>query len=135
MKQLVQRRPLLVYFILAYGLTWLVLLPLLMSRRGSMGFDIPEDWEALGAFGPFFAALLVARALQGRKGLSSMLRSLGRWRVGAGRAPVSRTMSRQACRIPSPLPVTFTRIPNTCSAALRESDRTISWRCRGSSGT
>jgi membrane protease YdiL (CAAX protease family) len=77
----VRRRPLLSYFMLAYAITWTVAAPLLLSGRGFIDTH-PLEWlEPLAAFGPFIAAMLVARALQGRAGPAEILSSLTRWRV------------------------------------------------------
>ena len=81
MKAFVRRRPLLSYFLLAYAITWTVAAPLLLSSRGFIDADAPEWLEPLAAFGPFIAAMSVARALQGREGPAAILGSVTRWRV------------------------------------------------------
>jgi len=82
MSSFVRRRPLLSYFLLACGLSWLIAVPLMLSRRGILEVEISEGWEMLAAFGPFAAALLVAWALNGKAGASALLKSLLHWRVG-----------------------------------------------------
>lgn len=76
---LAQRRPLLAFVLLAYLLTWLVMLPLLLQRRGFMTLDLPEAWEALAAFGPCVAAWWVLRANAGQPWRAEWLASLRRW--------------------------------------------------------
>jgi membrane protease YdiL (CAAX protease family) len=77
----VRRRPLLSYFVLAYAITWAVAAPLLLSSRGFIDTHAPEWLEPLAAFGPFVAAMLIARALNGGEGPAAILSSLTRWRV------------------------------------------------------
>jgi len=57
----VRARPILTYLVLAYGWTWITVLPLLLQKRGLAEFGLPEAWEAVGAFGPLVAAWLVMR--------------------------------------------------------------------------
>lgn len=73
-------RPLLMFMMIAYGWTWLLALPLLLQRRGVIDAGLPEAWEAVTAFGPFMAALVVS----GAAGRAALLASLRRWRVGRG---------------------------------------------------
>jgi membrane protease YdiL (CAAX protease family) len=80
---LVRRAPLVTYVALAYLFTWSIGLVLLAERRGWAETGISERWEAVAAFGPFLAALIVAFALNGRDGLRGIFASLARWRVGA----------------------------------------------------
>lgn len=84
MKAFAARHPLLSYFLLAYAMTWVVVVPALLSRRGYIGLHIPEAVEAIGAFGPFAAAMLIARVASGPEGPARILRSVARWRVGTG---------------------------------------------------
>jgi len=84
MTVLLQRRPLLAYFLLAYALTWVIEVPMMLSARGLIDVSFPHALEALAAFGPFAAALLVLNATSGRQGMVALLRSLCRWRVHPG---------------------------------------------------
>jgi membrane protease YdiL (CAAX protease family) len=77
----VLRYPLLSYFALAYLLTWAIEVPLLLAARDVITFHLPPVLEALAAFGPFAAALIVLGITKGRSGVSSLLASLGKWRV------------------------------------------------------
>lgn len=78
---MLRKHPLVAYVLLAYGWTWLTILPLLLQRRGWTDTALPNAWEAVGAFGPFLGAVAV---LWGAGGLRPFLRSLGRWRIGTG---------------------------------------------------
>ncbi len=84
MRELIKRRPLLSFVVLAYALTWLVAAPNLLAHRGLL--DIPKaDWlEPIAAFGPFVAALLVTASVYGRAGVMSVIDGLQHWRVGCG---------------------------------------------------
>ena len=82
MSRFIRGRPLLSFFLLAYGLTWLFTVPWMLSRRGILSFDIPHAWEVLAAFGPLAAALIVARMIDGGEGMRAILKSLVHWRVG-----------------------------------------------------
>lgn len=77
-----RRHPLLSFYLLAYGFTWALGVPLVLSRRGLIALDVPHLVEPFAAFGPFIAALIVLRAAEGRDGWRSLSRSLRRWRVG-----------------------------------------------------
>lgn len=69
---------------MAYLLTWSIGIVLLADRRGWTDVGISGRWEAVAAFGPFLAALVVAGASAGREGVRALVASLARWRVGAG---------------------------------------------------
>ncbi|MGI9330340.1 MAG: CPBP family intramembrane glutamic endopeptidase [Gammaproteobacteria bacterium] len=84
MTTLIQRFPLLSFYGLAYAITWSLAMPLLLARRGFIEADPSELLEPMAAFGPFIAAMLVARVLNGRAGPGQILASLKRWRVGTG---------------------------------------------------
>lgn len=79
------RHPLLAYFGLAFGLTWIAALPALLSQTGLklLPFAVPfSPIRTIGAFaGPFLAAVIVAAA-QGRPAVMDLLRRVTRWRFG-----------------------------------------------------
>lgn len=81
------RRPLVAFFALAFGLTWLFLLADALGARGLIPFRLTLSGPGLilallMSYGPSIAALLVAGTTEGRAGLWSLLRSLLRWRIG-----------------------------------------------------
>jgi membrane protease YdiL (CAAX protease family) len=79
------RRLLLGFFALAFGLSWAVWLPAAAASRGLLAWNVPlETSRAVGVFGPAAAALLVAAAAGGRAGLRALLGRLLIWRVGLG---------------------------------------------------
>jgi membrane protease YdiL (CAAX protease family) len=69
----VKRHPLVVFFILAYALTW-PLIPLV---------SLSPLWGFPALFGPALAAVVVATVADGRPGLKNLLGRMVRWRVGA----------------------------------------------------
>lgn len=81
MTALLKRFPVLSFYVLAYTLTWSIAVPLMWSKRGWVDLHIPHGLEALAAFGPAAAALLVLAVTQGRAGLGRLGASLQRWRV------------------------------------------------------
>jgi membrane protease YdiL (CAAX protease family) len=90
---LTRRHPLLCFFALAYGLTWLAWLPYVLSTNAGLGLlplRIPEllgGTQTLGLvpgayLGPITSALIVTATAEGRAGLRRWGRRLVRWRVG-----------------------------------------------------
>lgn len=76
-------REVLAYVALAYLFTWSISLLLLAERRGWAETGLSERWEALAAFGPFLAALVVAFTSTGIGGARAVMAALTRWRVPA----------------------------------------------------
>jgi membrane protease YdiL (CAAX protease family) len=89
---LLARRPLLAYFILAYALTWMLLLPFVLSQGGGVGVILlttPADGSGLayllvfvGTLGPTLAAVIVSAANQGWAGVTSLLQRMVLVKVG-----------------------------------------------------
>jgi uncharacterized protein len=80
-----RRRSLLAYSLLAYSITWSILLGAVFAVEfGLLAADTPVLGLAADAavYGPAVAALLVLAATQGRAGVLPWLRSIVRWRVG-----------------------------------------------------
>jgi len=78
---MIRRYPLFSYFLLAFALTWVIELPMMYAGRGIIDLHLPHWLEALAAFGPFLAAVIVLRATHGAAGVSKLLASLVHWRV------------------------------------------------------
>ena len=68
----VRRHPLVVFFVLAYALSWW---PWILYAFGL--YPAP-----IASFGPFLAALVVLAITQGKSGIGGLLRRMVRWRVG-----------------------------------------------------
>jgi membrane protease YdiL (CAAX protease family) len=70
----VRRHPLVTFFVLAFGLSWLAAIPYALSW-----FPVP-----ILTFGPSLAAVILAALADGRAGLRDLLSRITRWRVGVG---------------------------------------------------
>jgi len=79
--KVVRRHPLLAFVVLAYGLSWSWWIPMALhgDRVG------PGHWPTHfpGLVGPMLAAFLVTGIVDGRAGVTTLARSMARWRVGA----------------------------------------------------
>jgi membrane protease YdiL (CAAX protease family) len=80
--RLLRRHPLVGFYTIAYAFTWALGVPFLLSQRGLIEIEIPHLIEPIAAFGPFIAALVVLRAVNGQHGSRTLLRDLVHWRVG-----------------------------------------------------
>ena len=93
LKRLISGHPLLAYFVIAIGGTWIFFLPFVLSKGvnglGLLPFTLPNI--ALGAAfilgtlaGPALASLAVTAVTSGKAGVGQLLRRCVRWRVGIG---------------------------------------------------
>ena len=74
------RHPVVAYALLTYAITWILVLPLVLTGLGVTHLALPAGWHALGALGPLIAAFIVAAITQGRQGAAK-----GRSQAGQGR--------------------------------------------------
>jgi len=81
---LLKRYPLTSYYFFAYLFTWAIEVPMLLGVRGYIDIHPPVALEALAAFGPLAAAMLVLHQVHGADAMRDLLRSLLNWRVPAG---------------------------------------------------
>ena len=79
---LIKRHPLLIFFVLAYGLTWLFEIPDALGSWGLLPFRIPLIAGLVMGYCPTFAALIVTGATSEKAGIRTLLRRLLVWRVG-----------------------------------------------------
>jgi uncharacterized protein len=79
-----KRYALVVYFILAYAISWAIELPLAASAQGWLQVPVPLALHYLASFGPMLAGLLVIATTEGHQGLHQLLAGLSKWRVGVG---------------------------------------------------
>lgn len=79
-----KRNALPTYFFLAYLITWMGVLPLVLSGLDILKTPVSPLLHGIGAFGPLAAALLVTAATSGRPGLKEFAGRIFRWQVGAG---------------------------------------------------
>lgn len=83
------RHQLAAYFLGAYAITWLLVSPLVASALHLISPPVSPAWHALGALGPLLSALGVTAIAGGRRGLTQLLRGMGRWRIGLGWALIA----------------------------------------------
>ena len=76
--------PVVCFYLLAFGFSWLGWAPAVLGSRGIAPFDEPAFrlLLILPAVGPALAAVIVTRATQGKDGVRGLLRALIQWRVG-----------------------------------------------------
>ena len=79
---MVRARPVAAFVVLSFGITWLLVSPLVLSGLGLVGWRFSPHWHVLGALGPIAAAFIVIGAVAGRAGVADLLARMGRWRVG-----------------------------------------------------
>ena len=72
--------PLVCYFALAYGISWMLWAPLWLPALGVHGLPVVPYHHALGALGPIAAAFIVSAIESGRTGPLDLLRRMGQWR-------------------------------------------------------
>jgi membrane protease YdiL (CAAX protease family) len=76
-----KRHSLIIYFILAYAVTWSIQIPLALSVRGLIDIQIPVVIHYLGAFGPLIAAFIVIALTEGKAGIRTLSNRWFKWRV------------------------------------------------------
>lgn len=81
MKSLLVRLPVTSFTLLAFGLSWLVWIPLLGADLESLG-PLYLVVLLLGGFGPTVSALILTGVLEGREGVGNLLRRFRQARVG-----------------------------------------------------
>ena len=84
LQQFLQHYPLVCYFVMAYGFSWLAWLPYVLSQ-GKVGFllAILSQFALLPGLylGPFMAGFLMTAATEGKPGVRRLLRRFVLWRV------------------------------------------------------
>jgi uncharacterized protein len=79
---LARGHPLVAFFALAYALSWLAWLG--VGLTGLFAYPLGQLVAVLGAFGPTLAGLALTGALDGRRGVATMLGRLVPWRGRIG---------------------------------------------------
>lgn len=69
-----------VFFVLAYGISWLLWAPLWLPSFGVHGLPVLPFHHALGALGPIASAFIVATVESGSAGPTDLLRRIVLWR-------------------------------------------------------
>jgi membrane protease YdiL (CAAX protease family) len=78
----IKRHPLVAFTLLAYGLSWVVQVPLALQALGLLMPRIPFALHYLSGFGPLLAAFIVTWKISGKEGLRELLGRLTKWEVG-----------------------------------------------------
>lgn len=80
---LLKRQPIVMFYVLAFLISWLGWIPQALYSRGLFPFDHPL-FNFLGGAGPTLAAVIVIWALKGRDGARDLFTPLFQWRVRWG---------------------------------------------------
>jgi membrane protease YdiL (CAAX protease family) len=79
-----KRYPLVAFFLLAFTISWAIEIPIALSVRNAISFDVPLAMHYLASFGPFLAALVVTLGTEGFAGVRRLFNGLAKWRIGRG---------------------------------------------------
>jgi membrane protease YdiL (CAAX protease family) len=77
----VKRHALLVFFVLAFGLSWAVEIPLALQAHGLITVPIPWSLHYLAGYGPMLAAIIATAAAGGKEALQALFGRMIKWRV------------------------------------------------------
>jgi uncharacterized protein len=78
----IRRHPLVSYFLLAFAITWSVMVPMVLASHGLLTFPEFIPLLLVMSYGPTIAAIVVTGAIGGRRAIGSLLARLRIWRVG-----------------------------------------------------
>ena len=82
-KRWVKEHRLVVYFVTAFGISWILWIPLVASAHGLLGGGNAFSYfHLLGSLGPLLAAVLVTGIAGGAAGLRELGARMIKWRVG-----------------------------------------------------
>jgi membrane protease YdiL (CAAX protease family) len=81
LKALMLRHPLLSFFILAYAISWILTIPFILSEWGVLQGHF-EFIFAIKSFGPFLAAYLMTRIIEGKEGVVRLRQRIKQKRAG-----------------------------------------------------
>ena len=89
LKQLMTRHPLIAFFFIAFGGTWLLLLPIVLGKYGIGIFPYTLPDVAIIVFfilatfaGPTLSAFIMTARTSGKEGVRNLLRRYVQWRAG-----------------------------------------------------
>jgi len=72
----IKQNSLAAFFILAFLITWLLILPLILTAQNLIIASISPHWHFLGAFGPIGAAIIVTGIISGKEGIANFFHRL-----------------------------------------------------------
>jgi hypothetical protein len=81
-KSTATRRSLWIYLALAYGLTWVIAVPVALSKHDLLPWKIPPSWHFIAQVGPMLAAFIVTWFVAGRPGVLDLGTRMLRWDCG-----------------------------------------------------
>jgi membrane protease YdiL (CAAX protease family) len=84
MYSFVRRHQLTTYFLLAFGLSWAILVPTVLASYGLFTIPMAGALLLVMGYGPTFAAVIASAAIGGRPEVKALLKRLLIWRVGWG---------------------------------------------------
>jgi uncharacterized protein len=82
-KRLMAKHPLFSFIFLAYSLSWVISIPFILSEWGILKGDMRLVF-AIKSFGPFIAAVVMTRILEGSEGIKRLRQSIRQTRAGWG---------------------------------------------------
>ncbi|MFW9851207.1 MAG: CPBP family intramembrane glutamic endopeptidase [Candidatus Thorarchaeota archaeon] len=81
LRKIISDHTLAAYVLLAYGITWIIALPLILSYHGLISISIPFSIHYLTPLGPILSALIVTGLQRGKDGLREIISRITKWRV------------------------------------------------------
>jgi membrane protease YdiL (CAAX protease family) len=106
-RALISQYPLIAFFAIAYGLTWLGWILPDRIYAGTLLSGMLALPFLLLVPGPLYAALIVTAVTEGKPGLAALLRKFTIWRVGWGWFAVALLMAPLICVVPAYLNMYF----------------------------
>lgn len=79
-----RKYPIAWFYVLAFGISWLGMIAIVLASRGIAPFDSPyfQVLFIFYAIGPALAAMIVSQVTHGKIGIQALNKGLIRWRVG-----------------------------------------------------
>ena len=79
-----KKNPVVWFYVLAFGITWLGMIPGALGSHGISPFDNPNMQLLMffSSLGPALAAVIMSQVAYGKTGVEDLLKGLIRWRVG-----------------------------------------------------
>jgi CAAX protease family protein len=75
-------RGVITYYVLSFGIAWLVWIPLVFSSRALLAIRIPQSTAWLAGVAPVFAGGFMTYREAGLKGITQLIARCGMWRFG-----------------------------------------------------
>jgi uncharacterized protein len=80
--QWIKRNQILAFFILAYGISWVLSIPFILKEWGILAGDY-RLFFIIKSFGPYLAALILTHRLEGKDGLTRFRSKIRQYKVGS----------------------------------------------------